>query len=958
MLVLIVSLLCLASCSGEDASKHVHVFGEATCTSPATCECGKTNGEPLGHKYQSKVTDPTCTEKGYTTYTCACGDTYKGDEVAAKGHEYESVVTAPTCTEKGYTTYTCACGDTYKGDEVAATGHKHVAKVTAPTCTKKGYTTYTCACGDTYKGDEVAATGHKHVAKVTAPTCTKKGYTTYTCACGDTYKGDEVAATGHKHVAKVTAPTCTKKGYTTYTCACGDTYKGDEVAAKGHKYESEVTAPTCTVDGYTTYTCACGDTYKDDEVKAVGHSYDEGVVTKPTCNEKGYTTYTCSCGHSYKGDEVASSGHKYESIVTPPTCTEEGYTTYTCFCGDSYKGDEVKANGHKFINGNCACGEEYVPAPTGTWTQVTELKNGDRVLIGAPAYNKLLSALKVNASSYYNKGVDYTADDFTNVTDAEIFVVKVNDDGSYTFTSITGDVIALASSYSSLNKDGEHKSWTLTSNGDGTFLVFNTGRNTYLEWYNSKGNWSTFTSGNTDEYHIAFYAIKSSAEEHVHNYITSVTNPTCTEDGYTTFTCECGETYTEDGEKSSGHKYDSEVTAPTCSEDGYTTYTCFCGDTYTKPGEKAAGHSFADGVCGVCGAEDPEYHVHDYNYNVTCTSTCTVAGQYIYTCKCGDSYSEDAPIAEHVDTNLDITCDFDGCTKRILPPADSKVSLFTANNMIIVSLSSNYYVEGVVIEISDKKNGVFVIQDEAGDTILVRLPKNADGISYSSFTEGKVVVGDTVQLYGKPTRNTSTTSGQAAKIESAVLTVLKHEHDFSEATCTLDGVCDCGKIGDLALDHADENNDGACDRCGWNMNIKVEDIAISTDGTTGGVLDEGQTFWTWDHGNFAVEISKGSSTFTIYKTSKAYMQLKKQNNFKLYNKNGATISYVSIRVTNATQLENLKKAIGTQYEFTADADALTLTIQLNITGDFEFSNVGTSTVYISGIEVAYVKPAN
>ena len=38
-------------------------------------------------------------------------------------HEYTSVVTAPTCTEKGYTTYTCACGDTYKADEKDATEH-------------------------------------------------------------------------------------------------------------------------------------------------------------------------------------------------------------------------------------------------------------------------------------------------------------------------------------------------------------------------------------------------------------------------------------------------------------------------------------------------------------------------------------------------------------------------------------------------------------------------------------------------------------------------------------------------------------------------------------------------------------------------------------------------------------------------------------------------------------------
>ena len=38
-----------------------------------------------------------------------------GSEDPEVSHEYsyETVVTAPTCTEAGYTTYTCACGDTY-----------------------------------------------------------------------------------------------------------------------------------------------------------------------------------------------------------------------------------------------------------------------------------------------------------------------------------------------------------------------------------------------------------------------------------------------------------------------------------------------------------------------------------------------------------------------------------------------------------------------------------------------------------------------------------------------------------------------------------------------------------------------------------------------------------------------------------------------------------------------------
>ncbi len=292
------------------------------------------------HNYNSVVTAPTCTEAGYTTYTCTCGDSYVDDEVDALGHNYEAVVTAPTCTEGGYTTNTCSvCGNSYIDNEVEATGHSYNAVVTAPTCTEAGYTTYTCTCGDSYVDDEVEATGHSYNAVVTAPTCTEAGYTTYTCAnCGNSYVADETEALGHSFGDWViTDATCEAEGLKTRECGCGAT-ETETIPVIGHNYEAVVTNPTCTEAGYTTYTCAnCGDSYVDDEVEATGHSY-EAVVTAPTCTEGGYTTYTCSaCGNTYTADETEATGHNYKSVVTEPTATEQGYTTHTCEkCGDSY----------------------------------------------------------------------------------------------------------------------------------------------------------------------------------------------------------------------------------------------------------------------------------------------------------------------------------------------------------------------------------------------------------------------------------------------------------------------------------------------------------------------------------------------------------------------------------------------------------------------------------------------
>ena len=94
---------------------------------------------------------------------------------------------------------------------------------------------------------------------------------------------------------------------------------------------------------------------------------------------------------------------------------------------------------------------------------------------------------------------------------------------------------------------------------------------------------------------------------HCH-YDTIVTPPTCTAQGYTTFTCSvCGDNYIGNYTPAA-HKYSAVITSPTCIHEGYTTHTCsVCGDsykdTYTDPtGE----HTYRDDFCIHCGEQDPD----------------------------------------------------------------------------------------------------------------------------------------------------------------------------------------------------------------------------------------------------------------------------------------------------------------------------------------------------------------
>ena len=65
------------------------------------------------HTYESIVTPPTCTEQGYTTHTCHCGDSYTDEYTDAHGHDYSSwSVSVPATSEQdGTLLRTChICG--------------------------------------------------------------------------------------------------------------------------------------------------------------------------------------------------------------------------------------------------------------------------------------------------------------------------------------------------------------------------------------------------------------------------------------------------------------------------------------------------------------------------------------------------------------------------------------------------------------------------------------------------------------------------------------------------------------------------------------------------------------------------------------------------------------------------------------------------------------------------------
>ena len=309
------------------------------------------------HNYTEELIDATCTEDGFTTYSCECGDSYTDGRVSATGHKFGEWVTTKEPTEAATGTAERRCSECGEKESkvldkiIPNHTHSYTGKVTtAATCTKEGVKTFTCSCGGSYT-ESIAKISHSYKATVTKPTCTEKGYTTHKCGvCGDSYKDSYVAATGHSYgnYKSNGDATCTKDGTKTGSCsACGaKNTVTDAGSALGHSYKATVTAPTCTDKGYTTNKCSvCGDSYKDSYVTATGHKY--GSYTSngdATCAADGTKTATCSNGCGTK-DTVTDVGsmvdHDYKVIKTVESfITGPGFQRYECsFCKDTYTVD-------------------------------------------------------------------------------------------------------------------------------------------------------------------------------------------------------------------------------------------------------------------------------------------------------------------------------------------------------------------------------------------------------------------------------------------------------------------------------------------------------------------------------------------------------------------------------------------------------------------------------------------
>ena len=138
--------------------------------------------------------------------------------------------------------------------------------------------------------------------------------------------------------------------------------------------------------------------------------------------------------------------------------------------------------------------EPTTPAPSGS------LVDGSKIVIVCGAYNKALSSLPATPGSYYQLGVDVVIADgtVTGYADTEVWTVIAHADGTYSF-AMNGQNLGMQDSFSSMSLGAVNDKWELVPADNGTYLIKNTVRGNCIEWYASKGNWSTYTTNSTSD---------------------------------------------------------------------------------------------------------------------------------------------------------------------------------------------------------------------------------------------------------------------------------------------------------------------------------------------------------------------------------------------------------------------------------------------------------------------------
>ncbi len=566
-------------------------------------------------------------------------------------------------------------------------GHIHewtAGETVSPDCIHDGYTVYTCSQGCIKRDDFVSSFGHvtEDIPEVKA-TCTEGGYTAgkLCTVCNNVVDGkDVVPALGHTNTDEITAPTCTDEGYTTYTCTvCGFVSVGDEVKALGHDFGNAkcTDVAICQREG-------CG---FNSGSEPIGHDYAPATCTAPaTCKREdcGATTgdpiphdmlpsncvspSKCSygCGHTEGdiGTHVLTHSYSHSTLEFVCSACKEFFVTDDSIYMNGKNNDNMSGTGNSG-NFNVATGTQNPVIVDGHYELLNKTGKSGQMQLWIPSsttHNKLsgfsnennavgLLSFKLNAYLNDANGLQLRLADKSQSTYVPrqhsliaLKMVMTTDANGVTTTTITGyDDVVLAT----ITNEDKFTGWMDIAIGIELNSVTN---QITLHYYINGKIITTFSvempivTGKINAFYLSgktsalgsgimlddiAFGYKANGEwkfdDCEHNYEAKVTDPTCTDKGYSELYCpDCGHRDVSDFVDALGH-IGGEAT---CLDPANCER---CGEAYGEPLGHTGGTTTCQqlAVCERCGEEYGELeHVLS---EATCqaASVCSVCNETI-----------------------------------------------------------------------------------------------------------------------------------------------------------------------------------------------------------------------------------------------------------------------------------------------------------------------------------------
>ena len=340
--------------------------------------------------------------------------------------------------------------------------------------------------------------------------------------------------------------------------------------------------PTCTEAGAAERYCSCGEK-QEKELPALGHTIEIIPAVESTCTESGYTEgKKCStCGEwMVKPEPTHMKAHESETIPeVAPTCAEAGFTEST----------------------KCSVCKKVITEPK----PVPALGHDLRTVSAKDAECKVYNETICNRG-----GCDHYDKVYTGNVDHKFGEWKL-------VTNYTGSPCGVDKVYERKCADcGAVDTKTDPATGHNY-------KKTIISEHIYDLNNKVATIGETF-YKCQNNGCDSEYREYEHHIYTNKTiAPTCTEQGYTSYTCTCGHSYQDNFVPATGHKYGAVATcttAQTCTVCSIILYpalghdwkeaTCTEPQTCQRPGcgttgEPALGHTYSKEW-----QNDDTYHYH------------------------------------------------------------------------------------------------------------------------------------------------------------------------------------------------------------------------------------------------------------------------------------------------------------------------------------------------------------